>query len=206
MLLSCEPDVELVGEAATGRKAIALAMRLCPSIVLMDLAMAQLNGVEATRQIMAASPNIKVIALSSYADLALVRKALAAGAAAYLLKHTSYANLVSAIREVQQGYAYFSPEIARQLSAAWVQAEAEKRSDIKPRMTVREAEILQLVAEGQTSKAIALDLGLSIRTVDKHRQRLMRKLNLHCTADLVRYAVSTRVVEDQAFSDSLVTA
>jgi len=201
MLLRCEESVELVGEAASGREVIDLARSLCPEVVLMDLAMETLNGVEATRQILRDCPKTKVIALSCYADVGLVKKALAAGAAGYLVKHTSFEALVDAIHEVQKGHAYFSPEIARELCRRlkW-QAEgrdaegAGSEKENEPELSRREAEVLQRIAEGQTSKAMAIDLGLSLKTVEKHRLRLKRKLNLHSTADLVRYAASTRVI------------
>jgi DNA-binding NarL/FixJ family response regulator len=196
-LLTSEPDFEVVGEAASGRDAIALVESLKPDIVVMDLAMPLLNGMEATRQITSASPSTKVIVLSAYDDDAHVERALAGAAAAYVLKQTAAADLIAAVREVQKGNAYFSPAIAERLRKKQFKAfnSPETQPPAQPQLTVREAEVLQLIAEGFPNKQIADELNISIKTVEKHRQALMDKLKLHCIADLVHYAVKHGIIE-----------
>lgn len=196
-LLLAEGDIAVVAEAQTGREAVQLAQKLRPEIVIMDLAMPLLNGWEATRQILKAIPNAKIIVLSSYHDDAHVQQAIAAGAAAYLMKQTAAADLVKAIREVKKGNAYFSPDIARRLREQTCRAangeETPRPQDVD--LTSREVEVLQLIAEGFANKQIAGELGLSVKTVEKHRQSVMNKLNIHDTAGLVRHAVSKHIIE-----------
>ena len=195
-LLMAEKDITIMAEAQTGREAVQLTSRLRPNVVVMDLAMPRLNGCEATRQILKAIPSAKVVVLSTYSDDDHLQQAIAAGAAAYLLKQTAAADLVKAIREVSKGNAYFSPAIAKRLRERSVQEpkqEEPAKADIG--LTQREAEVLQLIAEGYANKQIAGLLFLSIKTVEKHRQDLMNTLNIHNVASLVRYAVSSGVVE-----------
>jgi len=195
-LLSGEQDIEIVGEAASGREAIALAQRLNPDVVVMDLAMPLLNGMEATRQIMRACPDAKVVVLSAYYDDLHIEQALAVEAAAYLLKQTAAADLIRAVREVHKGNAFFSPAIAERLREKRCMAlERPEAKPTVPRLSVREAEVVQLIAEGFLNKQIADELHLSVKTVEKHRQSAMRKLNLHCIADLVRHAAERGVIE-----------
>jgi DNA-binding NarL/FixJ family response regulator len=200
MLLGAEPDFEIVGEATSGRQAYQLVQELSPNVVIMDLAMPLLNGMEATRQIASAFPASKVVALSSYQDTEHVRQALAAGAAGYVLKNAAASDLVEAVREVSKGEAYFSPIIARRIQRMHTtlgQPESEQVPTPPPpvELSRREAEVLQLIAEGFPNKLIADELQLSVKTVEKHRQSLMEKLNLHCIADLVRHAVAHGVIE-----------
>ncbi len=196
-LLISEGDFNIVGEAQTGREAVQLAARLYPEVVIMDLAMPRLNGWEATRQILKAVPTAKVIVLSSYGDDEHVQMAIASGAAAYLLKQTAATDLVKAIREVKKGNAFFSPAIATQLREQTCRSldpgETAKSPDIQ--LTSRELEVLQLIAEGFANKQIAGELGLSVKTVEKHRQQVMNKLNIHDVAGLTRYAISKGMVE-----------
>jgi DNA-binding NarL/FixJ family response regulator len=197
-LLLAEQDFTIVAEAQTGREAVQLATRLRPEIVIMDLAMPLLNGWEATRQIIKAIPNAKVIVLSSYGDDQHLQQAIAAGAAAYLLKQTAAADLVKAIHEVKKGNAFFSPAIAKRLREKTCQPAIEgpqpqKAADAE--LTSREAEVLQLIAEGFANKQIASELGLSVKTVEKHRQAVMNKLNIHDTAGLVRHAAAKGIIE-----------
>lgn len=196
-LLSSEPDFEILGEAASGREAVTLAEQLKPEVVIMDLAMPLLNGMEATRQIKRASPSAKIIVLSAYYDDEHVQRALAVEAAGYLLKHTATSDLINAVREVHKGNAYFSPAIAQRLreKVAPPEPSAETPPAPMPELSVREAEVLQLIAEGFLNKQIAGELHLSVKTVEKHRQSVMRKLNLHCIADLVRHAAGTGFIE-----------
>jgi DNA-binding NarL/FixJ family response regulator len=196
-LLKNEPDIEIVGEAETGRQAVQLAKKLCPNVVVMDIAMPQLNGLEATRQILKALPTTKVIILSAYADDAYVEQATAAGATGYLIKQASSHSLCEAIREVQKGKTFFSPAISKfikhqQRMSPGLGGMNNKRN---AGLSSREMEVLQLIAEGKANKETAFELGISIKTVEKHRQRLMQKLNIHDTAGLTRYAVASGIIE-----------
>jgi DNA-binding NarL/FixJ family response regulator len=196
-LLVAENDLTIVAEAQTGREAVQLAITHQPDIVVMDLAMPRLNGCEATRQLVKMIPTAKVVVLSTYSDDEHLHQALAAGAAAYLLKQTAAADLVQAIREVRKGNAYFSPAIAKRLRE---QTSTPPSPDApvkaaKLELTPREAEVLQLIAEGFANKQIAGELGLSVKTVEKHRQQVMYKLNIHDIAGLVRHAVEKGIIE-----------
>lgn len=196
-LLEAEADIEVVGEAETGRQAVELARKLRPAVVVMDIAMPQLNGLEATRQILKALPATRVLILSAHADDAYVEQVAALGAAGYLLKQTSARILSRAVREVQAGGTFFSAAISRRLHN-----HREKSSDrverLKQRgvhLSSREAEVLQLIAEGRANKQVAAELGISVKTVEKHRQHLMEKLHIHDTAGLTRYAISAGIIE-----------
>jgi|SRR5208337_4418790 len=195
-LLSAEGDITIVAEAQTGREAVQLAATLHPDIVLMDLAMPRLNGWEATRQILKAAPSSKVMVLSTYGDDEHIQQAIAAGAAAYLLKHTAANELAKAIREVRKGEAYFSPAIAERLREQTCRMGNEvSPATVTPGLTPREAEVLQLIAEGLANKQIAGELGLSVKTIEKHRQQVMHKLNIHNIPGLVRHAIDKGVIE-----------
>jgi DNA-binding NarL/FixJ family response regulator len=196
-LLEAEGDIAVVGEAETGRQAVALARKLRPAVIVMDIAMPLLNGLEATRQILKALPGIKVLILSAHSDDAYVEQVLASGATGYLLKQTSAHALATAVREVQKGNTFFSPSIERRLHN-----HLRKSSDPHERVRIpgirlssREVEVLQLIAEGQGNKQVAAELGISVKTVEKHRQRLMAKLNIHDTAGLTRYAIAAGIIE-----------
>jgi DNA-binding NarL/FixJ family response regulator len=192
-LLLAEGDINILAEAQSGREAVQLALKLRPEIVIMDLAMPLLNGWEATRQLVKALPQCKVVVLSSYGDDAHIQQAIAAGAAAYLLKQTAATDLVKAIREVKRGNAYFSPVIAKRLSEQSIRPIPDTQPAVD--LTSREAEVLQLIAEGFANKQIAGELGLSVKTVEKHRQAVMNKLNIHDTAGLVRHAAAKHIIE-----------
>jgi DNA-binding NarL/FixJ family response regulator len=195
-LLRNEPDFQIVGEATSGRAAVALAMQLSPDILIMDLAMPLMNGVEATRQVVRNCPYTKVIVLSAYEDDGHIESVMAAGAAAYLLKHTAAAEIGRAVREVQKGNAYFSPTIAERLRAKSISKLEQPRQGARTEpLTSREAEVLQLIAEGFSNKQIAGELNVSIKTIEKHRQSLMGKLNIHCIAGLTRHAAENGVIE-----------
>jgi DNA-binding NarL/FixJ family response regulator len=198
-LLATESDINILGEAQSGREAVQMALQLRPDVLVMDLAMPLLNGWEATRQILKAVPNLKVVVLSTYGDDEHIQQAIAAGAAAYLLKQTAAADLVKAIREVASGNAFFSPAIAKRLREQTCRTETvEETAEAKPNdveLTHREAEVLQLIAEGFANKQIAAELGLSVKTVEKHRQQVMQKLNIHDIAGLVRHAASKGIIE-----------
>jgi DNA-binding NarL/FixJ family response regulator len=194
-LLGSEKNITIIGEAQTGREAVELATQLRPSVVIMDLAMPRLNGAEATRQILKANPSAKVIVLSTYGDDEHVQQALAAGAAAYLLKQTAAEDVVDAIREVTKGNAYFSPAIAKRLREQTLQQPGDIPRTPDVELTQREAEVLQLIAEGYANKQIAAELNLSVKTVEKHRQQVMQKLNIHNIAGLVRHAAAKGIIE-----------
>ncbi|HWF20494.1 MAG TPA: response regulator transcription factor [Verrucomicrobiae bacterium] len=199
-LLVVEEDIEIVGEAETGRQAVVMAKKLMPDVVVMDIAMPLLNGLEATRQITKQLPDTKVLVLSSYSDDEYVQQLTEAGAAGYLVKHTAANDLIKAIREARRGNAFFSPSIAKRLRdqcrEAFVSGQpVRKRTDY---LTSRESEVLQLIAEGQANKQIAAELCISIKTVEKHRQQVMNKLNIHDVAGLTRHAISKGIIESNA--------
>jgi DNA-binding NarL/FixJ family response regulator len=196
-LLEAEPDIAVVGEAGNGRDAVQMAKRLLPDVVIMDIAMPSLNGVEATRQITKEVPTAKLLILSSYNDDEYVHQVTGAGATGYLLKQTAATELIKAVRETRNGNAYFSPAISKRLmeryrEAVLTGAPVRKQADL---LTSREAEVLQLIAEGRANKQIAAELCISIKTVEKHRQQVMNKLNIHDIAGLTRYAISKGVIE-----------
>ena len=199
-LLVAEGDIDIVGEAENGRQAVQLAKRLLPQVVVMDIAMPVLNGLEATRQITHALPSTKVLVLSSYSDDEYVQQLTDAGAAGYLVKQTAANDLLKAIREAQKGNAFFSPAIAKRLRDQCREAfesgqSLRKRPDY---LTTREAEVLQLIAEGRANKQIAAELCISIKTVEKHRQQVMNKLGIHDVAGLTRHAIAKGIIETNA--------
>ncbi|MES2696922.1 MAG: response regulator transcription factor [Verrucomicrobiota bacterium] len=197
-LLAAEADIEVVGEAENGRQAVQMAKTLAPDIVIMDIAMPQLNGLEATRQIIKEGIPTKVLVLSSYSDDEYVHQLTEAGAAGYLIKQTAANDLIKAIREAYRGNAFFSPSISKRLLDYYREAYMKGGKPIKKhgeQLTSRELEVLQLVAEGKVNKQIAADLCISIKTVEKHRQQVMNKLNIHDVAGLTRYAISRGIIE-----------
>jgi DNA-binding NarL/FixJ family response regulator len=196
-LLEHERDIEVIGEAATGRQAVQLTRKLRPAVVVMDIAMPLLNGLEATRQIRKAVPETRILILSAHSDDAYVEQVTELGAAGFLLKQTSSHDLARAIREVQKGNTFFSPAISKR-----VQDRGRKSLDRggsfkqqRNRLSPREMEVLQLIAEGKPNKQVAAELGVSFKTVDKHRQQLMAKLNIHDIAGLTRYAIRAGIIE-----------
>ncbi|MGD0016014.1 MAG: response regulator transcription factor [Verrucomicrobiia bacterium] len=196
-LLEHESDIEVVGEAQTGRQAVQLTRKLRPTVVVMDIAMPLLNGLEATRQILKVVPATKVVILSAHSDDAYVEQATALGAAGYLIKQTSLQVLARAIREAHKGNTFFSPSIAKRLNNR-NQKSLDREGLLKKKvahLSSREIEVLQLIAEGAPNKQVAAELGISIKTVEKHRQSLMQKLNIHDVAGLTRYAISAGVIE-----------
>ena len=196
-LMKLEPDLQVIGEAENGRQAVTLALQLHPDVVVMDIAMPLLNGLEATRQILHAAPATKVLILSAHGDDAYVEKVMALGAAGYLIKQTAASVLPAAIREVHQGRAFYSPSISQRRfhHQRKARAQGELPNGRASVLTSREMEVLQLVAEGKANKETADVLNISIKTVEKHRQKLMEKLNIHDTASLTRYAISAGVIE-----------
>jgi DNA-binding NarL/FixJ family response regulator len=198
-LLETEGNFEVVGQAQTGREAVLLAAKLGPDVILMDIAMPELNGLEATRQILTARPAAKIVILSAHSDDEYVERATAVGAVGFLEKQTSAEILIKAIHEVAKGKKFYSPTVAKRLADGQRRA-VDRDGQVKPhaaRLTSREGEVLQLVAEGKANKQVAGLLDISIKTVEKHRQHLMDKLNIHDTAGLTRYAIATGVIENR---------
>jgi DNA-binding NarL/FixJ family response regulator len=196
VLLEAEPDIAVVGEAGNGREAVQMTKKILPDVVVMDIAMPGLNGLEATRQIVKEVPSAKLLVLSSYNDDEYVHQVTSAGATGYLLKQTAATELIRAVRETRRGNAYFSPAISKRLveryrEAFLKDAPSKHQND---QLTSRESEVLQLIAEGLANKQIAGELCISIKTVEKHRQQLMNKLNIHDIAGLTRYAISKGVI------------
>jgi DNA-binding NarL/FixJ family response regulator len=196
-MLEFEKDLEVIGEAQNGRQAVALASKLCPDVILMDIAMPLLNGLEAARQVLKALPATKVLMLSAHNDDAYVKNAAESGAAGFLLKQTSAHEVCRAIREVHAGKKFFSPSVSRRQDrlhpASLDRAGSLTRKAVQ--LTSREMEVLQLIAEGKANKETAAELGIGIKTVEKHREHLMRKLDIHDTAGLTRYAIGAGIIE-----------
>jgi DNA-binding NarL/FixJ family response regulator len=191
MILAAQPDMEIAGEAGNGREAVELAQKLKPDVVVMDVAMPELNGIEATRRLIELSPRTRVLALSMHKDAVYVREILRAGARGYLLKDSADADLIAAVRAVAKGEGYLSPGV----SDAVLSDYRRHVTDPLDLLTSREREVLQLIAEGKTNKEIATSLNLSVYTVEAHRGRLMEKLNLHSTGELVRFAVRSGLID-----------
>ena len=191
MILSAHPDLEIVGEAGNGREAIELASTLRPDVVVMDVTMPELNGIEATRRITADNPHIRVVALSMHKDSVYVREILRAGARGYLLKDSVADDLVAAVRAVASGEGYLSPGVSNAVLDDY------RRHVTNPidMLSSREREVLQMLAEGKTNKEIAVTLNLSVYTVDAHRGRIMEKLNVHSINELVRFAVRNGLID-----------
>ena len=196
-LLKHERDIEVVGDAETGRQAVALVGKLRPAVVVMDIAMPLLNGLEATRQIRKDFPETRVLILSAHSDDAYVEQVTELGATGFLLKQTSSHTLATAIREVQKGNTFYSPAISKRLNGPG-HTRQDREGNFKKknnRLSSREVEVLQLIAEGKPNKQVATELGVSFKTIDKHRQHLMSKLNIHNIANLTRYAIAQGIIE-----------
>jgi DNA-binding NarL/FixJ family response regulator len=196
-MLELEADLEVVGEAKEGRQAVALVKKTRPDVVLMDIAMPLLNGLEATRQILKAIPGARVLILSAHNDDAYVKNATESGAMGFLLKQTSSHEVCRAIREIHNGKTFFSPSVSMRLNRLHPQP-AGRAGLLKKKaasLTSREMEVLQLIAEGEANKQIASELGIGIKTVEKHREHLMQKLDIHDTAGLTRYAIGAGIIE-----------
>lgn len=196
-LLERVPDVEVVAEAGDGREALNLTRSDAPDVVLMDIAMSGLNGLEATRRIMEKFPAVHVIMLSMYSDEEYVWKALRSGAEGYLLKGASIAELELAIKSVARGESYLSPPISKSVILDYIRRASGAPTQLE-RLTSRQIEILQLVAEGQTTKQIALTLKISTKTVEAHRKELMKRLAVRDVASLVRHAVKLDLIQIEA--------
>jgi len=194
-LLEDQPDMAVVGEAEDGRQAVQLTHDLRPNVVLMDIAMPLLNGLEATRQIKRDHPEIHVLVLTMHENEEYIHEVLAAGASGYVLKQAAASELVAAIRAVHHGEAVLSPAITRVVIQDYLRSEAAQPVVASNELTSREREVLQLIAEGHTSKEIAEMLTLSVKTVQAHRTSLMQKLDLHDRGDLIKYAIQKKIIE-----------
>ncbi|MGA2230590.1 MAG: response regulator transcription factor [Tepidisphaeraceae bacterium] len=188
-LFEAEKDMKVVGEAENGRLAVQMARELAPSVVVMDITMPDLNGVEATRQIVAESPTSRVVALSAHTDRHFVTEALRAGAAGYLPKTSAFDELVGAVRTVAAGKVYLSPGVANVVIESYVRGDSSEGRSAFALLSTREREVLQLMAEGQATKEVARTLHVSVKTVETHRAKIMDKLNLHSVAELTKYAI-----------------
>jgi len=194
-LLEDEQDIVIVGEAEDGREAVRLAGQLKPNVVLMDIAMPLLNGLEATRQIKREHPEINVLVLTMYDHEEYFRQMLEVGASGYIIKRAAASELVSAIRAVYNGEAVLSPVITRLLLEDYLSRDARSEESDPNALSSREREVLQLIAEGKTSREIAEILNLSVKTVQSHRTSLMQKLDLHDRGDLIKYAIQKKIIE-----------
>ena len=199
LLIEENDDIKIIGEAKTGREAVKIAAQHSPDIVIMDIAMPLMNGIQATQQILKASHRTKVLILSAHSDPEYVKQVIEVGASGYLLKHTSGKELTEALRKLKKGGTFFSADIAREVKSKFRKAPGGhglvKNADEK--LTPREAELLQLIAEGLPNKQIASELEISIKTVEKHRQHLMKKLDIHDIAGLTRFAIATGSIENR---------
>ena len=188
-LLERQPDMEVIAEANNGREAIKQTKNLLPDVVVMDIGMRELNGIEATLQIVGNSPVVKVLALSMYSDKRFIIGMLKAGASGYMLKDSAFRELVYAIRVVVSNKVYISPSIAGVLAEDYLENLAEIDESVRSVLTPREIEVLQLLVEGKSTKQTASALGVSIKTIEAHRQHIMKKLNIDNIVDLIKYAI-----------------
>ena len=195
MVLEKQSDFQVVGEAGDGRQAVKMAEELNPDVVVMDIAMPNLNGIDAAKQIVSQNSRVAVVVLSMHSDESYVMRALKSGAKAYLLKDSAEADLIRAVRAVVEGKSFFSPAVSRMLLEDYVrQLQQRGAEDSYELLSPREREILQLIAEGKTNKEIAAMLNLSLYTVETHRTHILQKLNLHSVPELILYAVRKGII------------
>jgi two-component system, NarL family, response regulator NreC len=195
LILQQQPDFQVVGEASDGREAVRLAESELPDVVVMDIGMPNLNGIEATRRIVSGRPKIAVAILSMHTDEGYVVRSMKAGVRAYLLKDSAEADLIAAIRAISTGKSFFSPAIRKLLQEDFIrQLEDNEVEDTYDLLSTREREILQLAAEGKTNKEMASALNISLFTVETHRAHILRKLNLHSVPELILYAVRKGII------------
>jgi DNA-binding NarL/FixJ family response regulator len=188
-ILESTPGIEVVGEAEDGRSALAAVAEENPEIVVMDVGMAGMNGIDATQRLRKEHPEVKVVALSTHADKRYVRNMIRAGASAYVLKESASEDLLRAVRAAAQGEHYLSPQITGSLLESWTTPMVPESTSVYEILGAREREVLRLLAEGKTSKEIATQLGLSIKTVETHRRNITQKVGIHSIAELTKYAV-----------------
>ncbi|MBN1832160.1 MAG: response regulator transcription factor [Deltaproteobacteria bacterium] len=188
-MINDQPGMEVAGEAGNGREAIHLARELAPDLVIMDVTMPGLNGIDATRIITSSSKNIRVIALSMYSDKQFVQGMMQAGASGYLLKDCAFDELVQAVRAVFKGDTYLSPGIAGIVVEDYVSRLSKSASSVSSILTIREREVLQLISEGESTRHIAAKLAISVKTVETHRRQMMGKIGIRTVAGLTKYAI-----------------
>ncbi len=193
-LLEIQPEIRVVGEAANGREALEKARLLLPDVVLMDVAMPEMNGLEATRQIKALNPQIQILILTQHDDREYVEPLLQAGASGYVLKRSGGREVITAIRQVYESGAYLEPSIARQVIEGFTQKEARAEDPLE-KLTPRERQVFQLLVSGKSNKEIARELRISAKTISVHRSNLMAKLNVHNSIELVHFAAQHRLLE-----------
>jgi DNA-binding NarL/FixJ family response regulator len=196
-LIEKQPQIKVVAEAEEGRTAVQLCRELSPNVVIMDISMPDLNGIEATRQILSDSPGTKVIILSIHKSHNFVKEVFKAGAHGYLVKNCSFEDVVSAICAVNAGETYLHPKVASIVRKDYLQYMTEKDSSAAPVLSPREREVLQLLTEGKNTKEIAYTINLSVKTVETHRQRIMEKLNIHSIAELTKYAIREGLTSEE---------
>jgi DNA-binding NarL/FixJ family response regulator len=194
-LLEDEPGLSVIGEAEDGRVAVTMACKLKPDVVIMDIAMPLLNGLEATRQIKMQCPGVKVLILSMHDNEEYIRQVLEAGAMGYILKDAAARELISAIQSVYRGEAVLSPAVTRLVIEDYLRWGGTRPQEESDSLSPREREVLQLIAEGYTNKQIAEILSISIKTVQAHRNNLMQKLDLHDRGELIKYAIQKKIIE-----------
>jgi DNA-binding NarL/FixJ family response regulator len=188
-LLENQQDMEIVAEAEDGRTTVQQAQKFSPDVIIMDISMHDLNGIEATRQIIARSPGVKVLALSMHSDKRFIAGMLSAGASGYLLKESAFSELVNAIRVVVSNQTYLSPRVAGMVTEDYVHHLSATDSSVRSTITAREREVLQLLAEGKSTKQMAVQLHVSVKTIETHRQKIMDKLDIYSVAELTKYAI-----------------
>lgn len=193
-LLERQPDMEVVAEADNGRMALKLVKELSPDVVIMDIGMRELNGIDATRQIVKMSPGVKVLALSMYSDKRFIKGMFKAGASGYMLKDSAFNELADAIRVIVKGKIYISPSVANIVTEDYLKQSPESDRSTRSLLTSRELEVLQLLVEGMSTKQIASSLRLSIKTIESHRSRVMKKINVNNIADLTKYAIREGII------------
>ncbi len=194
-LLERQPDMEVVAEADNGRIALKLVKELSPDVVIMDIGMRELNGIDATRQIVEKSPEVKVLALSMYSDKRFIKGMLKAGASGYMLKDSAFKELIDAIRAIVEDKVYISPSVAGIVTEDYLKQSPESSDSLTHSfLTSREVEVLQLLVEGKPTKQIASSLCLSIKTIESHRSRIMKKIDVNNIADLTRYAIREGII------------
>ena len=196
-ILEGQRDLEIVGEAEDGRQAVAMTKELNPQIVVLDLAMPSLNGLEATKQIMKARPQTKVLILTMQEADPLIRDVLDAGARGYSLKTDAGRDLLTAVEALRRNKTFFTSKVAQMILEGFLKGDARPRDAQNPgdRLTARQREIVQLLAEGKSSKEVAVALGLSVKTAETHRANIMRKLDCHSVSEIVRYAIRNKIIE-----------
>jgi DNA-binding NarL/FixJ family response regulator len=196
-ILEAQPECEVVGEAADGRRAVEMVKELKPDIVVLDISMPSLNGLEATKQILKTRPQTKILVLTMHESDSLIREVLDAGARGYILKTDAGRDLVSAVDALRRNKTFFTSRVAQMILDGYLKGDVqpEETEKARDRLTPRQREIVQLLAEGKSSKEVAVALGLSVKTAETHRANIMRKLDCHSVSEVVRYAIRNKIID-----------